>query len=119
MAVEYPEAGDITPPLDGETAATGEYYSLLEKGLALLEPPLDCKLQVEGMGLRRLRTTDEVFHALEKIKRQGEGSQFSPADSNVHDLSHCYRFKEMRVVVGTASMRRALNRIGPNRSTCQ
>ena len=44
-----------------------------------------------------MRTTDEVFHALEKIKRQGEGSQFSPADSNVHDLSHYYRFKEMRV----------------------
>jgi hypothetical protein len=97
MAVEYPETGDDIAPPDGDTQATiGDFYALLEEGFTLLGPTLDTVRQVEGLGLKPLEDVDDVLQALETIKRQGEGSQFSPAEDSAHHLSHYYRFREMR-----------------------
>jgi len=97
MAVEYPESGDARGSPDGDDKATiGEFYSLLEDGFAMLAPDLGVGRQIEAMGLTKLRDAADIANALQTIKRQGEGSRHSPADSHVGDLSHYYRFREMR-----------------------
>jgi hypothetical protein len=93
MKVELPEHG----PLAGEEFPTiGAFFTAIEEAFVRLNPALTETNQLAGMlGLRKLRTLQEVRDAISVIKRQGEGSQASPEDTGPNDLAHYYRFGEI------------------------
>jgi hypothetical protein len=96
MQIEYPENGPIA---FAETFPTiGAFYTAIQAAFASLNPPLAADRQlgdVQGLGLFKITTQDQVKQAIDLIKHQGEGSKDSPDDTGPGDLAHFYRFAEI------------------------
>lgn len=120
MAIEYPEKGapGFTP--EGASSHTiGEFYSLLDEGLALAPPRLETERQVEGMGLSILSTAGDVHDALEIIKRQGVGSQYAQPITEHTTFLTIIDSRKWPWRAGIESTPRERPGIGRRRSTCR
>ena len=105
MAIEYPEGGSVVEETVESMAASmeefstiGAFYTAILQAFENLQPALSAVNQQEraSFGLFKITDLDGVRLAIEKIKRQGEGSAGSPEDTGVDDLAHFYRFGEIR-----------------------
>ncbi|MEC4813441.1 MAG: ferritin-like protein [Scytonema sp. PMC 1069.18] len=96
LEIEYPEFGPIAT-VRAETFSTiGAFYTAIQNAFETLKPRLTEERQMEGpFGLSKIRSLNDVYLAIEIIKRQGEGSKASPEDTGPDDLAHYYRFAEI------------------------
>lgn len=74
----------------------GEFYQRIGVAFSQLNPVINTDLQVGGPLIETVVTNvQDAVTATDLIRRQGEGSSTSPADSGIDDLSHFYRFEEL------------------------
>jgi hypothetical protein len=100
MTIEYPEFGPIAKAWTGGVSypTIGDFYSDVLAAFQTLNPPLDETKQLAVQpGVFKVKDLTGVQRAIEQIKREGEGSATSPADtgSGRTDLAHYYRFGEV------------------------
>lgn len=97
MEIEYPQAGPVAAA--EETYPTiGAFYDALSDAFKSLNPTIATNRQLvsPGVGLRQLKSLDEVLKAIEEIKEQGEGTSHSPQAADFGgELAHYYRFAEI------------------------
>ncbi len=102
MTIEQPEVDVVTgqhaPPSTSDHFATiGDFYDAIAAAFESLQPPLSLDRQVIGPRTGwAIDNLGSVKHAISTIKEQGEGSTGSPLDFDPNDLSHYYRFAEVR-----------------------
>lgn len=97
MAIEAPEvslARSVASP------TVGEFYDAMLGAFRAVRPDLSVRGQVtqhiDSDELRPVRTLDDVEHAIEIIREQGEGTDSSPIDSFSDDRpAHYYAFGEI------------------------
>ncbi|MER5936163.1 ferritin-like protein [Streptomyces sp. NPDC001928] len=97
MAIEAPEvslARSVASP------TVGEFYDGLLGAFRAVRPDLSTREQVtqhiDSDELRPVRSLDDVEHAIEVIREQGEGTDSSPTDSFSDDRpAHYYAFGEI------------------------
>ncbi|MEV8433584.1 ferritin-like domain-containing protein [Streptomyces chartreusis] len=98
MAIEAPEvslARSVQP-----SPTVGEFYEGMIGAFRAVRPDLATRGQVtqhiDTDELRPVRTLDDVEHAIEIIREQGEGTESSPTDSFSDDRpAHYYAFGEI------------------------
>jgi hypothetical protein len=96
MEIEYPQHGPIAFAL-GETYPTiGAFYDAV---LAAFEQPSvhitgERQLKNASVGLKEIKSLDDVKAAIGKIKVQGEGTTQSPEEA-AGELAHYYRFAQI------------------------
>jgi len=97
MAIEFPEAGPITPPAPQLTI--GKLYGAISDALARVNPPFSATNQLNASigedSLTIITSVAEAQAAINVIKEQGEGTATSPDDSDGAELAHYYRFGEI------------------------
>jgi hypothetical protein len=101
MEVERPR---VVIPHDGHGHAIalagsetiGEFYERIGLAFTQLNPEINTDLQVGGPLIETVVTSvQDAVAGAGLIRRQGEGSLASPADTGIDDLSHFYRFEEL------------------------
>ncbi len=98
MQIEYPEFGPIARTRAVSYPTIGAFYTAILEAFQRLNPPLDpTKQLVSSPDIKKVNNLAEVASAIETIKREGEGSRESPADTGTGrtDLAHYYRFGEV------------------------
>lgn len=101
MAIESPK--EVIPhgehlALVAAPVTIGEFYERIGTAFADLQPEIRTDLQIGGPLTETIITTvQDAIAATNLIRRQGEGSEESPADTGLDDLSHFYRFEELYV----------------------
>lgn len=81
-----------------EAPTIGEFYERIGIAFRDLQPEIKTDSQIGGPLTETIITTvQDAIAATDLIRRQGEGSKESPADTGLDDLSHYYRFEELYV----------------------
>ncbi|MFD7677334.1 ferritin-like protein [Streptomyces sp. NPDC060187] len=98
MAIEAP-AAPLTESGD-DSLSIGTFYGELLKTFRSATPELSTARQLQqrvgGDDLDPVRTLDDVEHAIDIIREQGEGTSSSPADAPGDDhVAHYYAFAEI------------------------
>ena len=98
MAIEAPAApltGSVDDPL-----SIGVFYEEVLKTFRAVGPELSTRRQLNerigGDQLQPVATLDDIEHAIEIVREQGEGTSSSPADAPGDDhVAHYYAFAEI------------------------
>ena len=103
LRIGGPDPGHLPPT---KAITIGEFYEAILKAFRDLKPALTPEGQLPGRsqayGKERkeawkiILTMEDVEDAISTIMHQGEGMGDTPADTGEGDLSHYYRFLEMR-----------------------
>ncbi|MFE5814599.1 ferritin-like protein [Streptomyces sp. NPDC056479] len=97
MAIEAPE---VSLARSAASPTVGEFYDGMLRAFRTVRPDLSVRGQVtqhiDSDELRPVRDLDDVEHAIEIIREQGEGTASSPIDSFSDDRpAHYYAFGEI------------------------
>ncbi|MFJ7077311.1 ferritin-like protein [Streptomyces sp. NPDC098781] len=98
MAIEAPEESLARNAQASPTV--GEFYDAMQRAFRTVRPELSVRGQVtqhiDSDELRPVRDLDDVEHAIEIIREQGEGTASSPLDTFSNDRpAHYYAFGEI------------------------
>ena len=103
LEIERPEKVVVVdgclPPsvVEGDTTI-GKFYEAVRLALHARNPTFSVKNQVSGpLAPMVIASWDDLEKAFQLILTQGEGSPGSPLDSGSDDLSHYYRFLEIKL----------------------
>ncbi|WP_265582684.1 ferritin-like domain-containing protein [Streptomyces ferrugineus] len=97
MAIEAPEESLAR---NAASPTVGEFYEGMLRAFRTVRPELSTRTQVtqhiDSDELRPVRSLDDVEHAIEIIREQGEGTDSSPLDTFSDDRpAHYYAFGEI------------------------